>query len=83
MIKLSGWPVLRTWRGSVYVRIPRELSQPCGTCQCVYCQEHPNEVPHWDTLGIPINAPGTPAPFSARTWTLHAPEWKSTDTPPD
>lgn len=70
LISLQGWPVLRVWRGAVYVRIPKDLQKPTGGCSCTYCVMHPNEVPSWDTLGIPIDGAG-----SRVTWTLHAPEW--------
>lgn len=71
-ISLQGWPVLRVWRGAVYVRIPRDLQKPTGGCSCQYCVMHPNEVPSWDTLGIPLDGSA-----SGVTWTLHAPEWRA------
>lgn len=71
-ISLQGWPVLRVWRGAVYVRIPRDLQKPTGGCSCTYCVMHPNEVPSWDTLGIPLDGSA-----SGVTWTLHAPEWRA------
>jgi len=74
---MRGWPVLRVWAGAVYVRIPRESAELIEDgCSCTYCKAHPNEPPRWDTLGIPIA--GSRWRF---TWTLHAPEWKVTDTP--
>jgi len=70
---LQGWTVLRVWHGAVYVRIPEDYAVPIqGGCQCAYCKSHPNEIPSWDTLGIPLEA-------REMTWTVHAPEWKSTD----
>jgi hypothetical protein len=72
--KLNGWAVLRVWKGAVYVRIPRDLQTPTPGCRCDYCKAHPEDVSAWDTLGIPLSG------SNRTTWTLHAPEWKSTDT---
>jgi hypothetical protein len=65
--------VLRIWHGAIYLRIPASQATaiPDG-CKCTYCTTHPKDTPAWDTLGIPL-VPG------ARPWTLHAPEWRSTD----
>lgn len=69
-MNLQGWKVLRVWRGSVYVRIPRELQQPiAGGCSCQYCKAHRDQVPTWDTLGVPLQGQ------RRDTWTVHAPEW--------
>jgi hypothetical protein len=77
-LNLQGWPVLRVWRGAVYVRIPRELARPItGGCQCDYCRAHPALVPTWDTLGVPLLGQR-----GADTWTVHAPEWRSGDRVP-
>lgn len=70
-MNLQGWPVLRIWRGSAYVRIPEELRRPIdGGCSCNYCKTHRDEVPSWDTLGVPLEGQ------RMDTWTVHAPEWK-------
>jgi|SRR5215831_7661259 len=77
----QGWPVLRVWQGAVYVRIPAEIAQPInGGCQCAYCKAHPEQIPTWDTLGIPITETLSSRP-RGMTWTVHAPEWKETDKP--
>ena len=71
-ISLQGWPVLDPgprFTDAVYVRIPKDLQRPVGGCACRYCVAHPDEIPSWDTLGIPLRPPYT-------TWTVHAPEWK-------
>lgn len=73
-LRLSGWTVLRVWRGSVYLRLPVELQRATGGCDCRYCKAHPELVPCWDTLGVPL-MPG------ASSWTLHAPEWQASDRP--
>lgn len=71
----SGLTVLRVWRGAAYVRIPSADARPIdGGCGCGYCRTHPNEIPTWDTLGIPLTG-------GERTWTLHAPEWRASDKP--
>lgn len=70
---LQGWPVLRVWKGAVYLRIPRELQRSTDGCSCNYCKAHPNETPSWDTLGVPLTGE------RRTTWTLHAPEWTSND----
>jgi len=69
---LQGWTVLRVWRGSLYLRIPKELQAPAGPCECRYCKTHPRHVPTWDTMGVPLK-PG------AKSWTCHAPEWSEHD----
>lgn len=77
---LQGWPVLRVWRGSVYVRIPAEYRRPiAGGCSCRYCKAHPAVVPAWDTLGIPLKGQRN----GNDTWIVHAPEWTSADVIPD
>jgi hypothetical protein len=82
MPNLQGWPVLRVWRGAVYVRIPVEHQRPIdGGCSCHACVTRkladPTYVPAWDTLGIPLKGQ------RRDTWTVHAPEWRSTDRIPD
>lgn len=69
-ISVQGWPLVAIARDAVYYRLPKELQQPTGGCSCRYCLAHPDEVPSWDTLGIPITTSG-----AALTWTVHAPEW--------
>ena len=77
-MNLQGWPVLRIWRGSVYVRIPQELRRTVeGGCSCAYCATHRSETPSWDTLGIPLVGQ------RRDTWTLHAPEWHPSDVVPE
>lgn len=71
---LQGWPVLRVWRGAVYLRIPEELRRPIeGGCSCTHCRAHKDEMPSWDTLGVPITG------SNRNTWTLHAPDWRVGD----
>lgn len=86
-LTLQGWPVLRIWKGSAYLRIPQELRTPItGGCSCTYCKAHPKEVPSWDTLGIPLNQDfrnGTGISQHAHTWTVHAPEWQPSDRVPE
>ncbi len=69
---LQGWPVIKQLKGAVYLRIPPELQQPTGGCSCQYCCAHPDEVPMWDTLAVPLQPTSHP---HALTWTVHAPEW--------
>jgi hypothetical protein len=68
---LSGMSVIAIAPTAVYLRLPSALQRPIdGGCQCRYCQAHPNEVPSWDTLGVP-----TIENNRLGSWTLHAPEW--------
>jgi hypothetical protein len=72
-ISCQGWPVIKEMADAIYVRLPKELQRPTGGCSCTYCVTHPDEIPMWDTLGIPRLS--TRSKVSAITWTLHAPEW--------
>lgn len=78
-MNLRGWPVLRVWRGAAYVRIPVEQQRPIeGGCSCKYCVVRPTETPMWDTLGVPLEGQNDES-IRRTTWTLHAPEWQTTD----
>jgi hypothetical protein len=74
-VDLQGWQVLAsTIKDAIYLRIPTTLQRPIeGGCSCSFCKAHPTATPMWDTLGIPLNENG----YRSRTWTLHAPEWKT------
>jgi hypothetical protein len=73
---LTGWTVLRVWRGAIYLRLPADLQRPIdGGCSCTHCTGKPaGHVPTWDTFAVPLEA-------GARSWTVHAPEWSQYDKP--
>src|SRR5258708_5311515 len=65
---LNGMSVIARAKDAVYLRIPKELQVPCNGCDCPYCKAHLNEVPSWDTLGVP-----TANKRLNTAWTLHMP----------
>lgn len=54
-----NWQVLRTDDRSVWLRIPHEKARPVpGGCQCPWCKAHPDAIPAWDVLIVPLR-PGS------------------------
>jgi hypothetical protein len=54
--------------GTLFVALPAELQRTIeGGCQCLYCKDHPDKPPMWDTLAIDAKA-------QRHTWTVHYPE---------
>lgn len=38
---------------TIFVALPMECWQPIqGGCGCTYCKDHPELIPHWDTMVI-------------------------------
>lgn len=68
---MNGSTVLGRWRNTIFIRIPRQLQEPCRLgCSCDYCKAHPNEVPAWDTLAVGATSPKT----NDYAWTVHMPD---------
>lgn len=67
----NGMAVLGRNGGTLFVRLPKELQTPCGTCGCPHCRANQTATPMWDTLAIAIAKPrnGTDT-----TWTVHMPD---------
>lgn len=68
----AGMRGLRTLtRGDVtFVRLPRELWRPAGSCRCGHCDGEA----YWDTLAVSHDPRKT-------TWTVHYPELESAAVP--
>lgn len=59
-----SWTMLGQGRGTIFVRLPRELWRSCGSCDCPRCRGGEG---FWDTLAVPTDGRG-------HTYTVHHPE---------
>jgi hypothetical protein len=66
---LNGLAIERT-ETTIYVPLPPEAWRSAGSCQCSFCEAHPELEPSWDTIAIAV----TPTYGTDTTWTVHRPE---------
>jgi hypothetical protein len=64
---LNGMQIIARNDSAIYLRIPKELQQSAGPCDCSHCK---GQEGFWDTLGVPL-ATGLVQLNAA--WTLHWP----------
>ncbi len=66
---LNGLSITSRLKTTLYIPLPLECQAPIAgpRCVCPYCKAHPEHVPAWDTLAIPLIHGET-------TWTVHCPD---------
>jgi hypothetical protein len=62
---LNGMTIIARNDSAIYLRIPRELQQSAGSCDCSHCK---GAEGFWDTLGVPLDV----SQFDT-AWTVHWP----------
>jgi hypothetical protein len=72
---LLSMEVIASTDEAVYLRLPREMREPCG-CSCEFCKAHPTES-WWDTLVVATKPKMRGHGRDRWSWRCHMPEpWK-------
>jgi hypothetical protein len=64
---LNGMSIIARSETAIYLRIPKELQESAGSCDCSHCK---GAEGFWDTLGVPL---ATDSSRNDTAWTLHWP----------
>jgi hypothetical protein len=62
---MNGMTIIARIKTAIYLRIPRDMQQSAGGCNCPHCKQDPS-LAMWDTLAVPMDG--------GYAYTVHMPD---------